>query len=120
MLGKILYVDDEYPNRVMFQLAYRGELDVVIAESADAGLKILQSDPDIKMVITDMRMPFKDGLQFVTEARNISNNIIYCLLTGFGITPEIQAALDNKLISKYFKKPFDKRVILDYIHEVLS
>lgn len=115
MLTKILYIDDEYPNRIMFKLAYRGELDVLLANSADEGLTILKSNPDIDVVITDMRMPHKDGLELVSEARKFNNGIPYCLLTGFGITPEIQSALDSKLIDQYFKKPFEKNSILSFI-----
>ena len=120
MLSKILYVDDEYPNRVMFKLAYRDELDIILAESADEGLSLMKSNPDISFVITDMRMPHKDGLQFVSEARALNNEIPYCLLTGFGLTPEIQDALDSNLIDQYFKKPFEKNKILSFIQEKLN
>ncbi len=115
MLAKILYIDDEYPNRIMFKLAYRGELDVILAKSADEALTLLKENPDIEIVITDMRMPKKDGLQLVSEARLLNDKIPYCLLTGFGVTPEIQNALDSKLIDQYFKKPFEKDQILNYI-----
>lgn len=118
MNGKLLYVDDEYPNRVMFQLTYKNELEILLAESADEGLHLMKQHSDINLVITDMRMPNKDGLEFVTEARKLNNNIPYCLLTGFGITTEIQKALHSNLIDVYFKKPFDKHQILDFIRQL--
>jgi len=117
-MNKILYVDDEYPNRIMFQLTYRNELDVLLAESADEALQLMGKYEGIGLVITDMRMPVKNGLEFVEEARQKYPDVTYCLLTGFGITQEIQEALDANLIDRYFKKPFDKQQILEYIKGV--
>lgn len=117
--GKILYVDDEYANRIMFQLTYRGELDIILAESGDQGLDIMKQE-DIAVVISDMRMPGMDGLEFITEARKDYPNLHYCLLTGFTVTPEIEKALEDQVIEKYFKKPFDRELILNYIKSISS
>lgn len=114
---KVLYVDDERPNRITFQISYRGDLEVVLASSADEGLQILSSANDIEVVISDMRMPGKNGLEFIKEAKSLRPEIRYCLLTGFEITPEIQNALSENLIKGYFRKPFDREKILTFVNE---
>ncbi|MEQ9306785.1 MAG: response regulator [Marinoscillum sp.] len=115
MNKRILYVDDEYPNRITFQITYRGVLEVLLAASADEGLSILADSTNIGHVISDMRMPGKNGLEFIKEAKNNHPEIKYCLLTGFEITPEIQDALSDGTIQKYFQKPFDREKILDFL-----
>lgn len=120
MIRKILYVDDELPNRQLFQITYRGELEVVLAKSAEEGLEVLDNSGDIEVVITDMRMPGKDGLEFIAEARKNHPHLTYCLLTGFMITEEIEDALESHLLQQYFKKPFDREQILSFVNSVPS
>lgn len=100
-----------------FQITYRGDLEVLLASSADEGLSILQGSSGINHVISDMRMPGKNGLEFIKEAKVNHPDIKYCLLTGFEITPEIQDALNNGTIQEYFQKPFDREKILSFVSE---
>ncbi len=51
------------------------------------------------------------GIEFVEKAREKFPNKKYYLLTGFEITPEINSALENGLILKYFRKPFNAKEI---------
>ncbi|WP_421879598.1 response regulator [Marinoscillum sp.] len=113
---KVLYVDDEYPNRITFQITYRSDLEVVLAQSADEALQILQDHNDIEVVISDLRMPGKSGLDLVKEARDIYPDMKLCLLTGFEITPEIREALDSNTLNHYFRKPFDRSEILNVVN----
>lgn len=108
----ILYVDDEQINLELFNIVFRSAYNVIIAESAEAGLKILFADPEIKIVISDMKMPVMDGIQFIKEAKKRFKHIVYYILTGYEITDEIKDAIENKLINKYFKKPFNKTELL--------
>ncbi len=115
MKKKILYVDDEYPNRITFQITYRSDLDVVLADSADQAMNILKESNDIEVVISDLRMPGKSGLDLVKEAKSKYPEIKFCLLTGFDMTPEIQEYLNDKTLHHYFRKPFDRSEILNAI-----
>ena len=113
---KILYVDDEYPNRITFQITYRSDFDVVLADSADQALTVLNESNDIELIISDLRMPGKSGLDLMKEAKSIYPDIKFCLLTGFDITPEIREYLDDETLHHYFRKPFDRTEILNAIN----
>ncbi len=114
-MRKILYVDDENPNLLLFQIAFRNQLDVLTASSAEEALDILENNKDVDVVISDMRMPKVNGLEFIQEARKKYKVPKYCLLTGFEITSEIEEAINKKIVDKYFKKPFNKEEILQSI-----
>ena len=43
--------------------------DIKTAESGIKGLEILDQDPAIRVVISDMRMPRMDGIQFISKAK---------------------------------------------------
>jgi len=112
-LGVVLYVDDEPINLKLFKIMFRGVYQIVTAESGAQALELLNTDKSVNVVITDMKMPGMNGLDFVKLARGIRSEIPYFLLSGYGLTPEIENALDDDLIDGYFQKPLKKSKIED-------
>jgi len=76
--------------------------------------------PHIAVVISDMKMPEMNGIEFITRAKKEYPKIAYYILTGYDITLEIADALNTKLINKYFRKPFNLKEIEDAIVEALA
>ncbi len=117
---KILYVDDEFLNLQLFEINLRTKYHVLTAESATKGLEILDNNKDIVVVISDMKMPIMNGLEFIAIAKEKYPSISYYILTGYDITDEIQEALNKGLILKYFRKPFDINEIDRSITEAIG
>jgi response regulator RpfG family c-di-GMP phosphodiesterase len=108
----ILYVDDEDINLFLFERSFSSLYKVITANSGEEGLKKLEeSSQDIIMVISDMRMPVMDGLEFVRKAKEKFRNIAYYVLTAFTFSEEIDKAMAEKLIDNFFTKPFDIELI---------
>ena len=116
----ILYVDDEQLNLQLFAMVFKKKYNVIMAESGLEGLEKLKENKDISVVISDMKMPEMDGLEFIDTAKKKYTNLIYFILTGFEITEEIAQAIDNKLINKYFKKPFNSKEIESTINQSME
>ncbi|GAF03939.1 response regulator [Saccharicrinis fermentans] len=110
-LGVVLYVDDEPINLKLFNIMFRGVYKIVTAESGAEALRILDGESEVSVVITDMKMPSMNGLEFVSAARKIRADIPYFLLSGYGLTPEIEKALKLEWIDGYFQKPLKKSKI---------
>ena len=117
MKVKILYVDDEEINLLLFKANFNKKYEVIIAKNGFSGLEVLENNPDILIVFSDMKMPNMNGIEFITLAKSKYPDKIFYILTGFEITEEIQKALDTGLILKYFSKPFDMKEILSSINE---
>jgi response regulator RpfG family c-di-GMP phosphodiesterase len=109
----ILYVDDEQINLELFKVVFKSAFEVLVANSALLGLEILDTNPEIKVVISDMRMPGMNGIEFIKKAKLSYTNIVYYILTGYEISDEIKEAIETNLINKYFKKPFNKLELLN-------
>ncbi|MDP3462077.1 MAG: response regulator [Bacteroidales bacterium] len=114
---KILYVDDEKINVQLFQINFSNSFEVLISCSGMDGLLLLDKNLDTEVVISDMKMPEMNGLEFIGKAKGKYPNKRYYILTGFDITGEIQHALDNKLILKCLKKPFNLQEIERILNE---
>ena len=115
---KILYVDDEELNLHLFATVFKKKFNVITAESGFEGLKKLEENNDICVVISDMKMPEMNGIEFINNAKKKYANLVYFILTGFEITEEIADALNEKLINKYFKKPFNSKEIENTINDI--
>ncbi len=108
----ILYVDDEDVNLFLFEKTFESFYTVITAKSGDEGLQRLEENQkDIAVVISDMRMPGMNGIEFIEIARGSYPRSSYFILTGYEFNTDLEKALDTGLIDKIFKKPFDSELI---------
>jgi DNA-binding NtrC family response regulator len=82
--GAILLVDDD----AVFRSALKRHLqqagyEVSAACDADEGLEIL-TDGTFDLVLTDLKMPGSDGLEFLRRAREVQPDVDVIVITGFG------------------------------------
>lgn len=115
----VLFVDDEPINLLLFEKNFEKAYIIITAESGYEGLKKLSNNPAIKIVVSDMKMPGMSGVEFIRKAKKEYPAVAFYILTGFGITEEIADALNEKIINKYFRKPFNIWEIENAINEVI-
>lgn len=116
----ILYIDDEPVNLELFEILFEDEYNVITAESGVEGLDKLADNDDISIVISDMKMPQMNGLEFIGKARILFPDITYIILTGYDITKEIIAAIESNIVKKYICKPFDIEKIRETLNEAMA
>ncbi|MFO7670414.1 MAG: response regulator [Bacteroidales bacterium] len=116
-LHRILYVDDEEINLELLQLTFMDELEVVTARSAREGLKILDKNPDIQVIISDLKMPVMNGLDFIKEIKKESPERVCMLLTGFMESEIMMEGFNKELIFRYIMKPWKREVLMESIRE---
>jgi two-component system, response regulator, stage 0 sporulation protein F len=103
----ILYVDDEPINLMLFRLNFEKKYVIITAESGQEGLVKLSENTSIQIVISDMKMPNMDGVEFIRKAKEEYPLLEFFILTGFEITSAIADALNEKILNGYFRKPFN-------------
>ncbi len=113
----ILYVDDEESNLFLFKITFQQKYAVFTASSPVQGLEELDAHHDeIIVVVSDMRMPKMNGVEFIRKAREKYQNIAYFILSGFDFNEEIEEALENHEIQRFFRKP----LITEELEEAIS
>lgn len=118
---KILYVDDEQNNLIVFRSSFRRYYDIYTATSASEGLKIIDEN-DISIIITDQRMPGMTGIEFL---KNLPEDLlaIRMILTGFSDVSAIIEAINSGKVYRYITKPWNKdelKVTIDNALEALA
>jgi two-component system response regulator (stage 0 sporulation protein F) len=117
---KLLYVDDDEMNLYLFKEQFKVKYEVLTALSGLEGLQELEEDAEIKVVISDMTMPFMNGLDLIRRAKSQRNELLCFLLTGVDVYPEAKNAVASQLIEGYFVKPYQASEIDDIIQEALK
>ncbi|SDG81978.1 response regulator [Psychroflexus sediminis] len=103
---KIIYIDDEKINVMLFQINFSVNYEVYTGYSGYEGLNLLEKHSDTKAVISDLSMPEMSGIEFIMEAKKKYPEKKFYILTGFEVTDEIENAIKSGLIQGYFRKPF--------------
>ena len=117
-MDHILVVDDEKSVREVLKdaLEYYG-YKVTIACNGQEGLKYFNNSHNFKLVITDIRMPIMDGIEFARSIRNSARpNIPIIAITGFVVDKNIERDLFNSVIGK----PFDLASLAKVISQLLE
>ena len=72
---KILCVDDDQGILELLEEALEIKFTVFTADNAMDGLKIINAEPDINIIISDHYMEGMNGVDFLTEVQKIRNRI---------------------------------------------
>ncbi len=103
---KILYVDDEKGNIDYFRSVFRREYDIYTANSGDEALVLLREITDIRVILTDQRMPKMTGVEFLRKALEISQESVRILVTGYTDMETVINAINLGHIYYYISKPW--------------
>lgn len=79
--------DDEFTAELTGMIVESAGYDVVIAVGGMEALEKIAADPAIGMVVSDMNMPFIDGIQLFAELREQGFKQPFLLLTGEDAEP---------------------------------
>ncbi|MCC6336046.1 MAG: response regulator [Myxococcales bacterium] len=102
---RILIVDDDESVRDVISVLLREEgYDCVTASGAEAALDVAKSD-DTPLVISDMKMPGKDGLWLLEAFRDQHPDTSVIMLTGYGDTESAVDCLRRGAVDYLLKPP---------------
>ncbi len=111
--ARVLVIDDEVGPRESLRILLKHEFEVHVADAVARGVELLrEKKPDV--VVMDIRMPGKSGIEGLREIRALDPCVAVIMLTGFGALETAQEAL-RLGASDYIKKPFDTKEMLEVI-----
>lgn len=91
---KILLVDDEPEILDLLGDILKPICDEIItAENGLQALAVLESNPDISAILSDIQMPRMNGLELLSRIRSQFNPIPFVVLTAFGDSKSYQEAI---------------------------
>ena len=119
MMKRILYIDDEEINLMVFKMTFENYFQIDVSDNPLTALERIKSE-NYDFIVSDMKMPHLNGLELIAEARKIQPHIPYYILSGFAYNSDIEKALEENVIKAFFKKPMDFDVIKDALDNQLQ
>ncbi len=116
---RALIVDDAVDHaEATAESLEREGLRCLVAAGAHEALEVLENE-DVDLIITDMVMKPKSGLELMREIRSRGRDVPVILLTGY---PTSESALDSVQESgvDYLRKPFELDELRELVHDVLE
>ena len=114
---KLLLVDDEeaFVAAMEKRLTMRN-MKVTTANTGEEGLQRLGDDPDIDVVLLDVKMPGMDGIATLREIKNKHPMTEVIMLTGHAT---VESAIEGMKLGAfdYLMKPCDMDVLVAKVEE---
>jgi CheY-like chemotaxis protein len=122
-MAKILLIEDDHKFRAMVRkmLEKGGYNDIEEAPNGSIGLELFRQQ-SFDLVITDLIMPEKEGIELIMELTKNHPRIKIIAMSGGGkIDPQKYLDLANQLgASRTLAKPFEQPDIIKMVQELLS
>jgi response regulator RpfG family c-di-GMP phosphodiesterase len=118
---RVLIIDDEIQFRTMLRqfLASMG-YEVIEAANGDEGVKLFFEKP-ADLVISDIIMPEKEGIETVMEIKRQFPNAKVIVVSGGGwYGTDVDFDMAEKLGALTLKKPFELQELSDAIQKLLN
>lgn len=118
--AKVLYIDDEDNNLLVFRSSFRRYFDIYTASTGAEALQIIQ-EHDIAVIITDQRMPGMTGIEFLKQLPE-DLLAIRMILTGYSDVAAVIDAINTGKVYRYITKPWNRdelKITIDNAIEAL-
>lgn len=120
-VAKILVIDDDAPVLEFFRQVLDGRHEVTTAANGEDGLRLCRKQP-FDVVVTDIYMPFIDGLELLRELGRNAPQVKIIVMTGKmveGASSYLKLAKDLGA-AEVLAKPFTQEQLVTAVEKALS
>ena len=97
--------DDREMRSLLRKVLTREGYDVTTAAHGQEAVDILRREEDFDLLLSDIRMPEKDGIQVLKEVRMLRPNLRVIMITAFGELDQYLEVMREGAF-EYLTKPF--------------
>ena len=116
---KILIVeDDELSTMLLTKVVDNVAKELLYAVNGLEAIEICRTNPDIDLVLMDMKMGEMDGFEATRRIRDFNKNVIIIAQTAFTLTGDREKAMEAGC-NDYISKPINRNQLLGLIDSLL-
>ncbi|MDG2022033.1 MAG: response regulator [Phycisphaerales bacterium] len=120
---RILVADDEETIRgaIKSLLEHRGAEVEAHADGSGAIESLESGGAPFDLVISDVRMPDRNGYEVFRAAKNLKSDLPVILMTGFGYDPHHSIVRSSQEgLEAFLFKPFQVSLLIEEVHKALT
>ena len=114
---KILIADDDKVSEFLIYLTVKlFASEILKAQTGAETVEICRENPDIDLILMDIRMPDLDGYDATKKIRQFNNNVVIVAQTAYGLIGDKEKALEVGC-NDYLVKPINKSDLIAVIYK---
>jgi response regulator RpfG family c-di-GMP phosphodiesterase len=117
---RVICVDDDVHIVQATADALRKDCSVLVAYDGIQALALLETEPDIELIMSDMRMPGMDGVTLLAHARALKPDVPRVLLTGEADMESAIAAVNDGQVFRFLTKPCGRQQLRDAVAAAIT
>ncbi|MFA6260593.1 MAG: ATP-binding protein [Bacteroidia bacterium] len=114
---KVLYLDDEEENLLVFKSSFRKAYQIDTASSTSNADELIKNNR-YDVIISDQRMPGVTGVEFLNSIPDEPRSI-RIIMTGYSDIESVIDAINSGKIHKYIRKPWKKEELNQLLDEAI-
>ena len=117
---KILIAEDDTLSALLLTRAVEVYCDAVllVTNGVDA-VETCHNNPDIDLVLMDIKMPLMDGYEATKQIRRFNKDMIIIAQTAYSLSYDRQNALEAGC-NDYISKPYSQAVLIGLMNKCLD
>lgn len=119
--SSILFVDDEPQSCKWFARTFGDEFPIITASGVSEALALMRlRKDDLALLVTDYRMPERNGLELLQIAQTDFRHLVRLLATAYAEKEVAIAAVNHGQVFKILEKPLDGQHTRAVLREALA
>ncbi|MEI6143280.1 MAG: response regulator, partial [Mariniphaga sp.] len=117
---KILIAEDEETSDLLLTAMLKEiSREVIHARTGGETVDACRNNPDLDLILMDIRMPGLNGYDATRQIRKFNKEIIIIAQTAYALSGDRQKAIDTGC-NEYLSKPIDKDELLRLMHKYFT
>jgi hypothetical protein len=114
---KILVAEDDIFSDLLITKAVKNlSKNILHAKTGIEAISVLKENPDIDLVLMDIRMPDLDGYETTRQIRTFNQEVIIIAQTAYGLVGDKEKAIEAGC-NDYVSKPINQALLLNTINK---
>ena len=115
----ILVAEDDDISFALLQVLLSNNNKLIRAKNGEEVVKAFKANPEIDLILMDLKMPVMDGYEATREIRKLDSDIPIIAQTAYALSGD-----DNKALSAgcndYVSKPIKKEKLIEKVEKYLQ
>jgi light-regulated signal transduction histidine kinase (bacteriophytochrome) len=117
---KILIAEDDETSESFLSIVLKVYCrEILKAGTGDEAVEACRNNPDIDLVLMDVRMPKMNGYEATHQIRQFNKNVVIIAQTAYGLAGDREKAIEAGC-NDYISKPFNKAILTALIQKHFS
>ena len=106
---KLLIADDDSTSLSLLSALNWADFGITVAKSVNNGAEVLNyvKENEVDIILTDIKMPFMDGIELTEKLEQMAPHIIVVVLSGYDDYTYVRHCMKKSNVYDYLLKPID-------------